>query len=73
MKGRLILGCRKSMYAEKYYEMCERKHKVLMTIFVRGSAASMFMLFITSAISPILFAFFGNPTPDKWILPFQSQ
>lgn len=67
------LGCSINEQSFQLYERVERKHVFGHSTPVKLSFGAVFVVFVLTAMQPVLFGIFGYPLPQQWILPVETQ
>lgn len=66
-------GCCESNQSQRIYKNVEGLHALLTALLLKISAVFVPVLYMTSALLPILYAIFGYPPPELWRLPLETQ
>lgn len=72
-KKTIIPGCEQSEEAYSIYKKCEERHSRIVNGIYRFAMISVFLLCGIVALLPIIYAIFGTPAPNQWIIPMPMQ
>lgn len=69
----IFSGIQESSKSSEIYETTERNSSKLAEIFRKTRNFYIFLLIGPAAVSPIFYAIFGTPAPDRWKLPLPNK
>lgn len=61
------------MQSHRIYMDVESKHALFMAALVKMIIISDIGVFALAAIFPISYAIFGYPSPERWLMPIETQ